>query len=282
VVVCSDLEAIDMYLNPEVKKDKQERKNKIFKAVLSSDTPFRPCHFLVYNSDRKEIVVAARGTMSLNEALIDGVCEYAPWGKGFVHKGFAWATNWLVGEVITDIINFVREEKEREKVEIKRIISTGHSLGGAVSTLFAITLGEYISSLPSEHPLHGLEVICHAFAPPPTMSEEIYGEYQNKIYNYTYNVDIVPRLSFGSLLDTKSMILIALDTYESAGQKAKQFIPKFMRNAMSMENIQLRQLTEEERSKHSKLYQPGKIFWIHKDPKQKGNYVTEVVETKKI
>jgi len=42
------------------------------------------------------------------------------------------------------------------------------------------------------------------------------------IFNYVNNNDIVPQLSFGSLMDCKSMILIALDQHNSTDQRLKQ------------------------------------------------------------
>ena len=100
---------------------------------------------------------------SVNDALMDGVCEYGHWGKGYVHRGFAWASNWMMGNVLDDITSFV------EKNEVHSIISVGHSLGGALATLFTLNLHDFIKSVPVNHPLAGIRVACHAFGAPPTV-----------------------------------------------------------------------------------------------------------------
>jgi len=211
------------------------------------------------------------------------VCEYGPWEDGFVHRGFGWAANWLIGNVLPDIV------KRAQERQVFTIVSTGHSLGGAVASIFAITMHSFINSLQEGHPLYGINIQCHAYGPPPTVSENLAGNYEEIVFNYIHDEDIVPTLCYGGLLDTRSMVLMTLDQHEGNTQRLKQivgtssWVPKFVKNAVSAnaeKPLEVAGLTEEARARHPKLHQPGKFFHMRSaqpsgEKKAPKSYITE-------
>lgn len=100
-------------------------------------------------------------------------------------------------------------EAEAKSRGYKTISVVGHSLGGAVASVFSTML------LECQNLLDGIDVQCFAFAPLPAISEELF-IYQEKealwkkhIHCIVYGNDVVPSLCLGSVIQLKN-ILIAL------------------------------------------------------------------------
>lgn len=71
------------------------------------------------------------------------------------------------------------------------------------------------------------------------------------------------------------MILMALDQHDGDTQRMKQivgnstWIPKFVKSALKAteeQPLKLTGLTPQEKEKHPKLFQPGKVYHIRTDP----------------
>jgi len=98
--------------------------------------------FVVRDDDREEIIVALRGSTMPVDFIIDAQVLLVPFSSHGVtppdgvrvHLGFMVAWN----SVASEVVNTVREELKRKPSY--GIVTAGHSLGGSLSLLAALTL----------------------------------------------------------------------------------------------------------------------------------------------
>lgn len=99
-------------------------------ATFSRRWLFIDSQVLIATSPDGTAWISFRGTSNLRDFLTDAVAVPVKWpGGGLVHWGFRKAWRILEREVAVWIA----------ANEPKRIVTTGHSLGGAIATLFAAT-----------------------------------------------------------------------------------------------------------------------------------------------
>ncbi|KAF4597213.1 hypothetical protein EYR40_007665 [Pleurotus pulmonarius] len=115
--------------------------------------------YVARDNERKELIVALRGSLSLTDFLMDGSLVLVPFiSPGIkttpddirVHSGFLTCWNSIAYEVIEII------KHELESYPEFSIMVTGHSLGGALSDLAAVTLkaqfpDAYVSASSGKH-----------------------------------------------------------------------------------------------------------------------------------
>ena len=95
--------------------------------------------YVTYNSERKELVVAFRGTVNFkNWFFTNGnfFKESFKCPKCKVHDGFETLYDSMKSKMLSTVALI------EEKYKPERILVTGHSLGGAMSTLAAYDLHE--------------------------------------------------------------------------------------------------------------------------------------------
>ncbi|KAF8903727.1 Alpha/Beta hydrolase protein [Gymnopilus junonius] len=98
--------------------------------------------FVARDDNRKEIVIALRGSASTTDILLDAQVILAPFiapgvklpGGAKVHSGFLLSWDALSVQAILVVGN------ELEKHPEYSIVTTGHSLGGSIALLAAVTL----------------------------------------------------------------------------------------------------------------------------------------------
>ncbi|KAJ3500410.1 hypothetical protein NMY22_g19269 [Coprinellus aureogranulatus] len=104
--------------------------------------------FITRDDKRKEIIVSLRGTFSINDAITDlkliltplksvGIADV---GSAQVHTGFLEAYNYVASEVLSVVKSQLSSNPSYS------VIVTGHSLGGALASLAALSIK---SSVPS-------------------------------------------------------------------------------------------------------------------------------------
>ncbi|XP_062035932.1 diacylglycerol lipase-beta isoform X1 [Lepus europaeus] len=156
--------------------------------------------FLVALDHRKEsVVVAVRGTMSLQDILTDLSaesetldCECGVQDR-LVHKGISQAARYVYRRLVGDGILSQAFSIAPEY----RLVVVGHSLGAGAAALLAIMLR---NSYP--------QVKCYAFSPPRGLLSKSLCEYSKSFtVSLVLGKDVIPRLSVTNLEDLKKRIL---------------------------------------------------------------------------
>mmetsp|Transcript_1220 Transcript_1220/g.1623 ORF Transcript_1220/g.1623 Transcript_1220/m.1623 type:complete len:413 (-) Transcript_1220:299-1537(-) len=143
--------------------------------------------FVAANDD--VVVVAFRGTSSLNDALTDLNFFQKETERGGVHDGFYDAIALVWDNVLAAV------EKYSGGVNgTKPIWVTGHSLGGALATIATARL-----RLDHDLPVHGL----YTYGSPRVFSKKyarIFNQdFAAQTFRFVHNLDIVPRVPFRTL-----------------------------------------------------------------------------------
>ncbi|XP_070270429.1 diacylglycerol lipase-beta isoform X2 [Myotis yumanensis] len=156
--------------------------------------------FLVVLDHKKEsVVVAVRGTMSLQDILTDLSAESENLDLGcevqdcLAHKGISQAAKYLYRRLVTDGILSQAFSVAPEY----GLVIIGHSLGAGAAALLAFMLrGAYP------------HVRCYAFSPPRgLLSKSLYESSKDFTVSLVVGKDVVPRLSVTNMEDLKKKIL---------------------------------------------------------------------------
>lgn len=155
--------------------------------------------FVALDHKTEAILVAVRGTLSLEDVLTDlsADCENLHTegveGDCFGHKGIAQAASYVYRRLKNDgILN----QAFAVAPEYKLVI-VGHSLGAGAAAILSILL-------KSEFPT----LRCYAFSPPGGLLSKALADYSKKfIVSIIVGKDLVPRLSMPNMEDLKTRIL---------------------------------------------------------------------------
>lgn len=194
----------------EDSENKKEEKKK--KSIVNEDSPYfgyfgdnfaGSVDIIPQGEDEGTVYLAFRGTYSKNDAKIDGnisKAECAFLGKKCVHKGFLKRYLELqrgMKDLLNEKINLYRKQTGKD---IKKIVVTGHSLGGALATLAALELQQNDKTTP---------VKLITFCSPRVLSFEAYDYViKNNILRQTgensavriyRHGDVIPSMPLGSM-----------------------------------------------------------------------------------
>ncbi|NP_659164.2 diacylglycerol lipase-beta [Mus musculus] len=156
--------------------------------------------FIVVLDHRKEsVVVAVRGTMSLQDVLTDLSAESETLELGIelqdcvAHKGIAQAARYIHRRLVNDGILSQAFSVAPEY----QLVLVGHSLGAGAAALLAIMLrGAYP------------QVRAYAFSPPRgLLSKSLYEYSKDFVVSLILGMDVIPRLSVTNMEDLKRRIL---------------------------------------------------------------------------
>ncbi|XP_063790533.1 diacylglycerol lipase-beta isoform X1 [Pseudophryne corroboree] len=155
--------------------------------------------FVALDHKTEAILVAVRGTLSLEDVLTDlsADCENLHKdeveGDCYSHKGITQTANYIYRRLINDgILN----QAFTIAPEYKLVI-VGHSLGAGAASVLAIQLRNSFPTLK-----------CYAFSPPGGLLSKALADYSKSfIVSIIVGKDLVPRLSLPNMEDLKSRIL---------------------------------------------------------------------------
>ncbi|KAM0671932.1 hypothetical protein CWI42_040760 [Ordospora colligata] len=147
-------------------------------------------HVVFYDREHMRMVISFKGTTNSEDAIEDINCEYTRFSNGFAHNGFLRLSMLFINSHIDAIKQML------EAMNCNRLLLSGHSLGGAIAVMTKIIVEE-------KKLLSGVNVEAMGFSAPPVVSEEIASRYTDGIAVINYGNDIIPRMSFGSILDLK-------------------------------------------------------------------------------
>lgn len=160
---------------------------------------------IVIDSERKRIVVAIRGTLSLEDAVKDlmihpidleevGDISGFEGRQRYAHAGMLESALWVAKDIKeTEVLD--RLLKIDEYTDYQLLI-TGHSLGAGCAALLSIMLHDKYPSL-----------LCLCFEPPGCVVSENLSWCHDFIVSFVLGDDIVPRLSYDSLKNLRDEVL---------------------------------------------------------------------------
>ncbi|KAI7903957.1 uncharacterized protein BX663DRAFT_505867 [Cokeromyces recurvatus] len=170
---------------------------------------FRPSYFIARDRFTNSIVLSIRGTMSVMDTLTDLVCEYEPWKGGFIHSGMKNSAIWFLRHVAPQLIAYTNEHSTTG------LIIVGHSLGGATAAILTIMLMDYIDEFRKGKDEFKLQ--CFGYAPACGLSLDLAEKYKDIIQSYIFADDIVSKLSYGSMMDVKDLIIASSEAVRNMG-----------------------------------------------------------------
>eukprot|EP00668_Euglena_longa_P044048 GGOE01058625.1.p1 GENE.GGOE01058625.1~~GGOE01058625.1.p1 ORF type:complete len:642 (+),score=136.23 GGOE01058625.1:22-1926(+) len=162
----------------------------------------RPVYYIALDREKKAIVVAIRGTLSLADTVTDldaALVTHPVDGVGDVevHRGMMAAAQTVLGDLKQ---NGILEQAFRLHPDYCLLV-TGHSLGAGTATLLSLLLFPHMA-----RPLK-----CIAYAPPGGLMSENGAEYSRRfVTSVVFGDDVIPRLGIHPLLDLRGRLLRAL------------------------------------------------------------------------
>jgi hypothetical protein len=206
---------------------------------------YRPGHLVVLCRERRQVVVAVRGTMRAQDVLVDLVCESAELVsvrdcegektlRGQAHRGFLKSAQRLAGDLHELVARALRDNPGYE------LAITGHSLGGGVATLLALLWARVPQFRDSN-------VRAWAFAAPcavcATISQAPFT--RKHVTSIVTGDDVVSRLGLATFKELqRAMVALAQSHNAALDDAAKQEL--------------LANLPAEE----DKLFCGGKVWWL--------------------
>ena len=182
-------------------------------ALLYESGAPGPKHWLAAHAPSRSLVLAVRGTLSMEDVLSDTNAAPVAFARGRAHEGMARGADSVYART-RDII--ARELAVRPGWGLT---VTGHSLGAATAILFTIRLmherelaataaaadadADAAEGGGAAGPLAGTPIRCIAFASPPTFAplSALPRGCAAAIVNFVHREDMVSRLSIDSIGD---------------------------------------------------------------------------------
>ncbi|KAF7375566.1 Lipase-3 domain-containing protein [Mycena sanguinolenta] len=131
--------------------------------------------FIARDDDRKELVVALRGSASITDAMLDANILLVPFltpgvslpPKARVHAGFLAAWNTVALQITATLA------AQRQLHSGHRLVVAGHSMGGALATIAAVSLLQLFPASPVMD-----QTRIYSYGAPRT-GNEVFAEYVN-------------------------------------------------------------------------------------------------------
>ena len=168
-----------------------------------SNKVYAPAFALFADHDKNWVVLSVRGTVSDKDTLTDLAAEPTPFcasvEEGAAHSGMVKCTEFVLRHPVLQqaLADYCA------KYPAYRVVVTGHSLGGAVATMFSISMRERAAEMPASDPdaLWMARVECFAFGPPPTVNGPVLEKVNPRDYitSVVCGMDAVPRVSLTNL-----------------------------------------------------------------------------------
>ncbi|OBZ89075.1 Sn1-specific diacylglycerol lipase alpha [Choanephora cucurbitarum] len=245
---------------------------------FQSAEAFRPSYFIVRDRFTNSIVLSIRGTMSVMDTLTDLVCEYEPWRGGFVHSGMKNSAIWFFQHVVPHLVAYTKE------YATTGLTIVGHSLGAATAAILTIILTDYLDEFKEGEEEFDLK--CYGYAPACGLSIDLAEQYKDKIQSYVFADDIVSKLSYGSMMDVKELIIASAEAVRNMGLGEILWANDFEGDTWK---AAFQQITEVRKRcfdimENPRLYVAGQIyqFWLDPTPSNDTRIVVEKAITSRV
>eukprot|EP00933_Yihiella_yeosuensis_P060171 TRINITY_DN6229_c0_g2_i1.p1 TRINITY_DN6229_c0_g2~~TRINITY_DN6229_c0_g2_i1.p1 ORF type:complete len:456 (+),score=86.59 TRINITY_DN6229_c0_g2_i1:101-1369(+) len=192
-----------------------------------------PAHYVLHDTERRELVIAVRGTLSVQDVLADlGAEEVDLFVGGKAHKSM------LLGAC--NVLRAVAPVIQSLADDVDTVTLTGHSLGGGVASYLALLISELVEGRPvcnsviesdyrpatgyngrPEDGIRPLSVRCMTFGSPGVCSLEVSRSHQLGFLSFCHADDVVPRVSLGHVLELHCRAIAAA---EGAGEGVQNLL----------------------------------------------------------
>lgn len=218
----------------------------------------RPCYLVARDQENECLVLALRGTLDAADTCIDLACEYIPWKSGFVHQGMHLAAQWFIDFILPVILDKMTE------LSYTKLYVTGYSLGGGTGAIFSMMLQDMMNDKQKAGETFPISFLkCYSYGTPSIVSKTLLSkEYDGLIVSIINSYDAICRLSYGTIMDFRHMLLCSSELWST-----KQLLWKLSddeclhRWRILTEN---RILVQKESEHNLKLFIPGKIYHFYK------------------
>ncbi|CAG8460609.1 16408_t:CDS:10 [Dentiscutata heterogama] len=212
-----------------------------------------PNYMVVRDPETNSIIISIRGTMNITDLITDALAHYEPWNGGFVHRGAFRSAQHLIKHSLKEIRDAI------VKYNINSIKIMGHSLGASISSITTLLLREHCKDMLDR----GVDIHAWNFATFPCCSLDVASKTDTLkcIHNFVNENDIIPRLSYGNLMDFKELVKFAASELKNDEYKELRSKHKLSKIFSSIDEYRK---TLKLNSSSQKLYIPGKIYYLYK------------------
>ncbi|KAL0144781.1 hypothetical protein V8B55DRAFT_1455821 [Mucor lusitanicus] len=230
-----------------------------YEYALRKGASFQPSYYVALDRPRRAIVLSIRGTWSLYDAITDLVCEYMPWKGGLVHSGMLASAQWFYTSIIPQIFRYIHHHGN----ELDRFIITGHSLGGGTASLLTMMVADHVDELRDLAGNPNFEMHCYNYAPSAVSSPDLCKKYEDYIHSFVCQDDVVGRLSYGTAMKLKELVLDMISAYGTLGGFRRTMTdPKARKVCFDIIAQRRDKLNNVADSMYPSLYIPGRIVQI--------------------
>ncbi|KAG2208661.1 hypothetical protein INT47_007759 [Mucor saturninus] len=240
---------------------------------------FRPSYFIARDRFTNSIVLSIRGTMSIMDTLTDLVCEYEPWKGGFVHSGMKNSAMWFFRNVVPQLIAYSNEHSATA------LTIVGHSMGASTAAILTIILTDYIEEFRQKDKDFKLQ--CFGYAPACGLSLDLAEKYSDIIQSFVFADDVVSKLSYGSMMGVKEMIIASTEAVQDMGLgeiiwsgdlEGEKWQTAFKQIA------EVRKRCLDTMDENPRLYVAGKVyqFWLDPTPANESRIVVEKTTAERV
>lgn len=230
-----------------------------FKCDFAPKARYTPKFMILRDNASRQIVVCIRGTMSINDTIVDVCCEETPFLEGYAHSGMANCANQVLEKSAPMLRKALTENPDYG------VMVVGHSLGGGCAQLMAMKLmlvGERIGCLP---PNSSTKVKAYAIGPPPVYRSEepLPAMFKDNMDILINNNDCVPRLSVATIARLLRSVR-EVDKLEFTVAEVFQMVFKFNSDeAQGNINKIQESIRYVDQARFRYLEHPGRILYVH-------------------
>ncbi|KAK3244567.1 hypothetical protein CYMTET_45821 [Cymbomonas tetramitiformis] len=212
-----------------------------------------PSHFMAYNKTEKKVLIAIKGTTTIEDVVTDLLCTPVDFHAGKAHSGMLKAATFVVGRMTALL----------QDVFIPlgyRIIVTGHSLGAGTATITALKLSESFQN-----------VQCFAYATPPCLSKELALKTKGFVTSVTHCDDIVTRASMRNM----KALLIAMGNLDQRHKEVRATkLKQTLKDPATLAVINSSAVTDVQLGDQD-LFVPGTVVHFHKQGEKYVGNITD-------